>query len=147
MDNLIFFKILVFFNIEGFLILGFFWTISFLKKIKFFVLEADQSSQTASGAPWVASRCPFLVPPTRVVHPASVKKGISSQILSLHRYKCWPTRLCHPNGPGLGGVLITLAAMYLQGLRTQPALVQPFNTIGTTNPFISWLTACSARIY
>ena len=109
-----------------------------LVKIKFFVLEADQSSQAASGAPCVASRCPFLVPP-RVVHPASVKKVISSQILSLHRYKCWPTRLCHPNGPGLGGVLITLAAMYLQGLLTQPALVQPFNTKGTTNPFISWL--------
>ena len=61
-------------------------------------------------------------------HPASVKKAISSQILSLHRYRCWPTRLCHPNGPGWGGVSITLAAMYLQGLRTQPALVQPVNT-------------------
>ena len=138
----VFFLLLGFFLLLTgfFLIIGGFLDYSIFSKFFFwyFVLEAKQSPQMASGAPRVAARCPFLVPP-RVVHPASVKKVISSQILSLHRYKCWPTRLCHPNGPGLGGVLITLAAMYLQGLRTQPALVQPFNTNGTTNPFISWL--------
>ena len=137
-----FFKILGFFlNIDGvFLNIGGFlehWIFS-KKNFNFFVLEAEQSLQTASGAPWVAARCPFLVPP-RAVHPASVKKAISSQILSLHRYRCWPTRLCHRNGPGLGGVSITLATMYLQGLRTQPTLVQAVNTKGMTNPFISWL--------
>ena len=89
-----------------------------------YVLEAKQSSQMASGAPLVAAKCPFLVP-LRAVHPASLKEAISGQILSLHRYRCWPIRLCHPNGPGLGRVWITLAPMYLQGLR---------------NPFISWLS-------
>ena len=92
-----------------------------------------QSPQMASGASKVAEKCPFLVP-SRAVYPASVKKAISGQILSLHGYRCWPTRLCYPNGPGLGGVWITRAPMYLQGLHTQPV-----NTKGKTNPFISWL--------
>ena len=92
-----------------------------------------QSPQMASGASKVAGKCPFLVP-SRAVYPASVKKAISGQILSLHGYRCWPTRLCYPNGPGLGGVWITRAPMYLQGLHTQPV-----NTKGKTNPFISSL--------
>ena len=74
LDNLIFSKfwggIL---NIEGgFLnIGGFLDNLIFSKNFfKFFVLEAKQSLQTASGVPWVATRCPFLVPP-REVHPTS----------------------------------------------------------------------------
>ena len=100
-----FFKILGgILNIEGgFLNIGGFlehWIFSRFF-FNFFVLEAAQSPQTASGAPRVAARRPFLVPP-RAVHPASDKKAVSGQILSLHRYRCWPTRLCHQNGPGFG---------------------------------------------
>ena len=121
----------VFFIIGGFFLDNLIFSKNFF--CQFLVLEAKQSSQMASGAPLVAAKCPFLVP-SRAVYPASVKKAISGQILSLHGYRCWPTRLCYPNGPGLGGVWITRAPMYLQGLHTQPV-----NTKGKTNPFISWL--------
>ena len=98
------------------------------KNFNFFVLEAKKSPQKASGAPWVAARCPFLVPP-RAVHPASVKKAVSGQILSLHGFVNQTVQV-------LGRVWIALAPMYyLLGLRTQPAL----NTKGKTNPFICCL--------
>ena len=130
-----FFKILGgILNIEGFFLnIGGFlehWIFSRFF-FNFFVLEAEQSPQTASGAPRVAARRPFLVPPSAVL-PASDKKAVSGQILSLHRR--WPTWLCQPNGPGSGRSIALAPMYYLLGLRTQPSL----NTKDKTNPF-KWL--------
>ena len=62
-----------FLNIEGgFLNIGGFLDNLIFSRFffQFFVPEAKQSLQRASGAPWGAARCPFLVPP-REVHPTS----------------------------------------------------------------------------
>ena len=101
-----------FLNIEGFFlnIGGFLDNLIFSnKKFQFFVLEAKQSLQTASGAPWVATRC--LSGASKGCAPCQGQKG---DFLPNSK----------PNGPGLGGIWITLAPMYPQGLLIQPIHVR-----------------------
>ena len=59
---------------------------------------------------------PYLIPPGTRLRTSLFLAPSRLHILSLYRYRCWPTRLCHPNGPGLGRVWIPLAPMYLPGL-------------------------------